>query len=105
MANRASKSRRRERPSTTPMNAESGYPGHEAVNWFGIVVPARTSDDIVQKLNPALRQVVALPYVQRYYESCGSDPKTNSSEDMRTFLRLETKKWVKVVKVSGARID
>ena len=88
-----------------PTIAESGYPGYEAVNWFGVVVPARTPDDIVQKLNAVLRQVVALPDVQRYYESRGSEPKTNSSEEMRTFLKLETEKWAKVVRASGAQID
>jgi tripartite-type tricarboxylate transporter receptor subunit TctC len=88
-----------------PTIAESGYSGYEAVNWFGIVVPARTPDGIVQKLNAALRQVVALPDVQHYYEGRGSDPKTDTSEEMRTFLQLETEKWAKVVKASGAQID
>ena len=88
-----------------PTIAESGYPGYEAVNWFGVVVPARTPDDIIQKLNAALRQVVALPEVKRYYENRGSDPKTDSSEEMRAFLRLETEKWAKVVRASGAKID
>ena len=88
-----------------PTIAESGYPGYEAVNWFGIVVPARTPDDVVRKLNGAIRQAVALADVREFYDNRGADQATSTPEEMRTFLQKETEKWAAVVKKSGARID
>ena len=88
-----------------PTIAESGYPGYEAVNWFGIVVPARTPDEVVRKLNAAIRQAVALPDVREFYENRGADQATSTPEEMRTFLQKETEKWAAVVKKSGARVD
>ena len=88
-----------------PTIAESGYPGYEAVNWFGIVVPARTPDDVVRKLNGAIRQAVALAEVREFYDNRGADQATSTPEEMRTFLQKETEKWAAVVKKSGARID
>ena len=88
-----------------PTLAESGYPGYEAVNWFGVVVPSRTPEDIVRKLNATIRQSVALPEVREYYENRGADPITSTPEEMRAFLRTETEKWAAIVRASGARID
>jgi tripartite-type tricarboxylate transporter receptor subunit TctC len=88
-----------------PTFAESGYPGYEAVNWFGIVAPAKTPDDIVRRLNAAIRQSVALPDVREFYENRGADQATSTPEEMRAFLQKETEKWAAVVKKSGARID
>lgn len=88
-----------------PTIAESGYAGYEAVNWFGIVAPARTPDEIVRKLNAAIRQSVAAPDVREFYENRGADQTTNTPEEMRAFLQSETAKWAAVVKASGARID
>lgn len=88
-----------------PTIAESGYAGYEAVNWFGIVVPAHTPENIVRKLNAAIRESINLPEVRKYYENRGADPKTGTPEEMRAFLRSEIDKWAAVVRASGARID
>ena len=88
-----------------PTIAEWGYPGYEAVNWFGIVVPARTPEDIVRKLNAAIREIVNLADVREYYENRGADSMTSTPEEMRAFLQRETDKWAAVVRASGARID
>lgn len=88
-----------------PTIAESGYAGYEAVNWFGIVVPAHTPENIVHKLNAAIRESINLPEVRKYYENRGADPKTGTPEEMRAFLRSEIDKWADVVRASGARVD
>jgi tripartite-type tricarboxylate transporter receptor subunit TctC len=88
-----------------PTIAESGYPGYEAVNWFGVVAPARTPEEIVRKLNAAIRQTVAAPDVREFYENRGAVGSTSMPEEMRVFLQSEMTKWAAVVKASGARID
>jgi tripartite-type tricarboxylate transporter receptor subunit TctC len=81
------------------------YPGYEAVNWFGLVAPAQTPEEIVRKLNETIRQVVNRPDVQQQYQNRSAEPMTTTPEEMRAFLRKEIEKWAGVVRVSGARID
>jgi tripartite-type tricarboxylate transporter receptor subunit TctC len=88
-----------------PTIAESGYPGYEAVNWFGLVVPVRTPEDIVRKLNAAIRQTLGLAEVREFYEHRGADVRTSTPEEMRAFVQSEMTKWAAVVKTSGAHID
>ncbi len=88
-----------------PTIAESGYAGYETLNWFGMVAPARTPDDIIRKLNAAMIQTVNLPEVREHYENRGAEPMTTTPEEMCTFLRSEIEKWAGVVRISGARVD
>jgi tripartite-type tricarboxylate transporter receptor subunit TctC len=88
-----------------PTIAESGYPSYEAVNWFGLVVPARTTEEIVRQLNTAVRQTQALPEVREVYDKRGAMQMSGAPEEMRAFLESEITKWAAVVKSSGARID
>jgi tripartite-type tricarboxylate transporter receptor subunit TctC len=98
-------SRRTRTLPAIPTIAESGYAGYEAVNWFGMVAPARTPDEVVRKLNAAIRQAVNLPEVRGYYENRGAEPITTTPEEMRVFLRSEIDKWAVVARTSGARLD
>ena len=98
-------SRRVRALADVPTIAESGYAGYEAVNWFGVVAPARTPEESVRKLNAAIKQSVALPDVREFYENRGADPMTGTPEEMRAFLQSEMAKWAAVVRASGARID
>ena len=88
-----------------PTIAESGYPGYEAVNWFGLVAPARTPEEIVRKLNAAIHQTLAAPEVREFYGNRGAEAMTSTPEEMRAFLQSEMTKWAAVVNASGARID
>jgi tripartite-type tricarboxylate transporter receptor subunit TctC len=88
-----------------PTFAESGYPGYEAVNWFGIVAPAGTPDAIVSRLNAAFKQTIALPEVRAFYDKRGANEIINTPQEMRTFLQSEIKKWAQVVKSAAVKID
>jgi tripartite-type tricarboxylate transporter receptor subunit TctC len=88
-----------------PTIAESGYAGYEAVNWFALVAPAQTPDEVVRKLNATVRQVVAAPEVRDLYESRATQSAASSPQEMHGFLNRELTKWAAVVKASGARID
>ncbi len=81
------------------------YHGYEAVNWFGLVSPANTPEEIVQRLNDAIRRVVTRPDVKQYYFNRSAEPMTSSPEGMRAFLRGEIEKWAGVVRASGARVE
>ncbi len=88
-----------------PTIAESGYPGFEVVNWYGILAPAGTPPDIVKKLNAEIIRIVNLPDVKERYASLGAEPLYGSPEQAADFIKRELEKWAKVVKLSGARVD
>ena len=88
-----------------PTFAESGLPGYEASNWFGIVVPAKTPPAIVNKLNQDLVRVLALPDVREKMLTQGMEPVSRAPEAFSSYVQSEIAKWAKVVKASGAKPD
>ncbi len=88
-----------------PTLDESGLAGYDVVNWFGFLVPAGTSDDIVRKLNGAVAKIVDSPDYKTRIAVLGAEPMTVAPEQMRTFLASEISKWGKVVKTTGARVE
>src|SRR3712207_945509 len=56
-----------------PTVAESGLPGFEALQWFGIFAPAGTPKDVIAKLNGEIVRLVRLPDVRERMASLGAD--------------------------------
>ena len=88
-----------------PTIAESGYPAYQAVNWYGVLVPAGVPDEIIRRLNAVIIQAVNLPATREHYANYGVEPITTPPDEMRAFLRAEIEKWSRVVRISGARVD
>ena len=88
-----------------PTIAEAGVPGFEAGNWFGLFAPAKTPRPIIARLNEALAQVVRAPEMRAQFEALGAEPVGNSSEEFTAFVRRESQRYAKVVRVSGAKLD
>jgi len=81
-----------------PTIAESGLPGYEVAPWYGVFTTGGTPPAVVQRLNDAIREVVALPAVQEAIDKQGSEPATNTPEAFRELLKAEIEKWRRVVK-------
>jgi tripartite-type tricarboxylate transporter receptor subunit TctC len=88
-----------------PTVAESGYPGYEAVNWFGLVAPAGTPVGIVRALNAHVEDTLRQTDVRDTFEKRGAQTIAGSPDAMREFIAAEMRKWSEVVRISGARID
>ena len=88
-----------------PTISESGVPGFEAVNWFGLFAPAKTPQTVIKRVNAALVQTVKAPEMQAKFISLGADPVGSSIEEFAAFVRRDTEKYAKIVKISGAKID
>ena len=85
--------------------SEAGVPGFESGNWFGLLAPAKTPKAIVAGLNGALARVVRAPEVRSLFEAQGTDPVGGSAEEFAAFIRREHDKYVKLVKLAGAKVD
>ena len=88
-----------------PTIAESGLPGYDASNWYGIVVQAKTPAAIVKKLHAEITRAVAAPDVRERMLSQGMDPTTTSPEQFAAYMRSEIAKWAKVVKAAGVKVE
>ena len=88
-----------------PTIAESGLPGFDANNWYGLLAPAKTPRAIVMRLNAEVTKVLAMPDVKDFLFNQGLDPAPGSPEKFGAYIKAEMAKWAKVVKDSGARAD
>lgn len=88
-----------------PTISEAGVPGFEAANWFGMFAPARTPKAIVTRLNAAVVKVMHAPEIRSQFEALGAEPVGSSAEEFTAFVRRESGRYGKVVKLSGAKLD
>jgi len=88
-----------------PTVSEAGVPGFVVTGWFGVVAPAGTPREIINKLGAEIVKVVQNPAVRERFASLGTVPVGSSPEEFAAFLRAEIEKWSRVVKASGARPD
>jgi tripartite-type tricarboxylate transporter receptor subunit TctC len=88
-----------------PTISEAGVPGYESITWFGLLAPAKTPKTIVARLNEALVKVVRAPEMKSQLEIQGYDPVGSSAAEFTAFIRAESEKYAKVVKLSGAKVD
>jgi tripartite-type tricarboxylate transporter receptor subunit TctC len=88
-----------------PTIAASGYPGFEVITWFGLVAPAKTPPDIVERLNRETLAVLKLPEVEAQFTKMGFEVVPNSSAEFTRFIADENVKWGTLVKSLGLKAE
>ena len=86
----------------TPTIAQQGYPGFEAAVWWGVLAPAGTPKEIVNKINAALRTSLAEPEVTKRLAVIDGVVAVSSPADFEAFLRKEIATWNKLLKPSAS---
>jgi tripartite-type tricarboxylate transporter receptor subunit TctC len=87
-------------PEVTTMH-ESGFPGFEAAQRYGLLAPAGTPPAIVAKLNTALREALTSDEVKARISAEGADPMPSTPEQYAADIDREATKWAEVVKQAG----
>ena len=88
-----------------PTVAEAGVPGYEAVFWFGTFVPSGTAREIVTRVNGEIRNTLQVPEVRQRLLESGLVATGASAEEFAAFVGAESKKWAKLVREKGIRVE
>ncbi len=88
-----------------PTIAETGVPGYEVTNWYGVMMPAGVPKDILTKVNADIVRILRQPDVQQRFASEGGDVTPNTPDQFASFIRNEIAKWSKAVRESGAKVE
>jgi tripartite-type tricarboxylate transporter receptor subunit TctC len=88
-----------------PTVAESGLPKFEALTWNGIMVPAGTPPEIIQRLNREVDAILKMPDVKARLNNAGLEPAGGSPEQFRVLIAAEAKKWSEIIRRTGAKLD
>lgn len=88
-----------------PTVSESGVPGYEASQWYGVMAPAGTPAALIARLNAEIRDIIRTPEVTDRLAQQGSIPVGGTAEAFGRYLAAEIQKWAQVIRVSGARAD
>ncbi len=91
-----------------PTVEEAGGPtlkGFEASSWFGLLAPAGTSPDIVNRIQQEVAKSLATPAIKEKMLAQGAIPSGNTPAEFAKLIASEHVKWAKVVKDSGAKVD
>lgn len=88
-----------------PTVAESGYPGFQVDNMYGVLAPHGTPAEAVKKLHEDIVRVVRQPETRKVLEAATIEVIANTPEEFAAYIRSETAKWAQVVKASGAKVE
>jgi tripartite-type tricarboxylate transporter receptor subunit TctC len=88
-----------------PTIAEAGVPGYEATIWLGVMAPAGTPKEIVEKLNGEINKIINRADVKEAWAKQGAVPMAMTPAEFDKYLRADIEKWAHVVKVSGAKVN
>lgn len=86
-----------------PTMAESGYPGFDAVPWFGLMAPAGTPAAVIDKIRRETAKVLGEPDVRRKLEELGLDLIVGTPADFAEAIRTETPRWAELIKSAGIK--
>ncbi len=91
-----------------PTVEEAGGPalkGYEASSWFGLLAPAGTPPEIVERLQQEVARSLGTPAIKEKLLAQGAIPSGNTPAEFARLIDREHIKWAKVVKESGAKVD
>ncbi len=88
-----------------PTIAESGLPGYEFDNWYGLWAPAATPVMVVKKINDEINRALAVRALQERFAESGIEPVGGSSEKFAEHVGSELRKWRRVGRDAGIKAD
>jgi tripartite-type tricarboxylate transporter receptor subunit TctC len=88
-----------------PTVAESGYPGFETSQWYGLLAPARTPKPIVEKLSAEVAKALRQPDVVQRLAGDSATPIGSTPDEFAAYIRKEQERWGRVVRTAGIKAE
>lgn len=88
-----------------PTIAEAGFTGFEDDSWVGLWVPASTPAAVVTRLREEMAKIAAQPDTRERLRNIGFEAAVGSTESFNALVQKELRKWAKVVKETGAKVE
>lgn len=88
-----------------PTLVELGYKNVIVGTWNAVVVPAKTPQPIIARLNAEIGKAVNDPEVNEKFSAVGVDPATSTPQELDAFVKDEIQRWAKVIRASGMTVD
>ena len=88
-----------------PTVAESGLPGYDAMQWYGVLLPARVPKNIVTVLHAEISAVLKVPLVRTRLTEEGGDVVGGTQQQFAAYIVQESEKWAKVVRAAGVKVE
>jgi len=88
-----------------PTISESGVPGYEASNWWGMLGPAAMPERIVNRINAEIATIMTFPETQKRFALEGAEPMPITPGEFGKLIAMEIGKWTRVAKDSGIRAE
>lgn len=92
-------------PGVPTVEQAGNLKGFEASSWFGLLAPAGTPPEIVNRIQQETAKALASPAVKEKLLANGAIPSGNTPQQFAAFIDAELKKWKPVVERSGAKVD
>ncbi len=86
-----------------PTISESGVPGYEAIQWFGLLAPAGTPQAIIDRLQAETAKILDTPAMKARLALEGAEPVGNSPAEFSALIKAEMAKWSQVAKAAGIK--
>jgi tripartite-type tricarboxylate transporter receptor subunit TctC len=88
-----------------PTMIESGYPDYVLSFWTGVVAPAGTPSDVVDKINGAINQGLASPAMKANLAKFNVEPTITTPREFAKFVAAEAEKWDSIIKSTGIKAE
>ena len=85
--------------------AEQGYPAVQAVSWYGLMVPAGTPADAVNKLHGEVAKAIATPDVAKRFLDMGTEPSALTPKEMDAVIAAELVRWKNTADAIGLKVE
>lgn len=88
-----------------PTLAEQGLAGYESIGWIGVVAPAKTPPEIINKLNAALNAALSVKSVRETIQATGSEPTPSTPQQLGQLIVSDHEHWGKVIRSANIKIE